>query len=67
MTMRYCVQIGDSHPTRGKSRRDDLATFAEVNTIYNNWNTDSEVSKLNALLAYEKVEISENSAVFLNA
>ncbi|MCP5469873.1 MAG: FAD:protein FMN transferase [Chlamydiales bacterium] len=40
-------------------------TFKQVDQIFNNWNQDSEISKLNQLPAYQRVEISSELATLL--
>lgn len=39
--------------------------FDEIDRIYNNWNPLSEISRVNQLSAYERMEISEELACFL--
>ncbi len=64
MTMAYCVQIGDLKPDLDAVEAVILSTFCEINEIYNNWNPESEVSKLNALPAGEKRQLSSALAAF---
>lgn len=40
-------------------------TFKQVNQTFNNWNPKSEISKLNQLPAFERVEISNELALLL--
>ena len=60
MTMPYNITIG--HPLDKKEKLHIQATidttFEKINTIYNNWNPNSEISKLNNLPANESVELS---------
>lgn len=67
MTIPYCVQVGDrlSDEQTVQIQRLILDTFAEVNTIYNNWNPDSEVSRLGTLAAHQSIELSEPLTAFL--
>ena len=41
-------------------------TFREIDRIYNNWNPNSEVSKINRLKAYEIISISPELDYFLH-
>lgn len=65
MTMGYSVQIGDLHPDLDTVEAVILSTFSQINQIYNNWNPESEVSKLNALPAGQKRRLSSDLAAFL--
>ena len=67
MTIDYCVQIGDPLSKEEKNTIEHLitTTFLEVHQIYNNWNPDSEISKLNALSAHQKVSLSKKLASLL--
>lgn len=40
-------------------------TFAQINAIYNNWNPESEISKLNRLPAHTQVALSDELFGFL--
>jgi FAD:protein FMN transferase len=67
MTIPYCVKIGE---TLSKKKSDAVETliintFLEINEIYNYWNPESEISKLNRHDAYEKIPISNQLATFL--
>ena len=42
-----------------------LLSFEEINTVYNNWNPDSEISKINKLPANTPQKISKKLALFL--
>jgi FAD:protein FMN transferase len=67
MTIPYCVQIGASLSEKQICTIEGviLETFSEINQIYNNWNPESEISKLNQAPAYEKICLSEKLAAFL--
>lgn len=65
MTIEYAVQVGDAHPDLSQIQRIIDTTFREIDQIYNNWNPYSEVSLLNALPAWQKLELSPQLAVFL--
>lgn len=60
MTIDYRVVIGTSLSSEQKQRVQAIIadTFAEVNTHYNKWNPNSELSRLNRLTSGETVEIS---------
>lgn len=66
MTIDYCIQVGDCLSQEEKSSIEQLiaATFLEIHHIYNNWNPDSEISRLNALPAYQKVPLSKELTSF---
>lgn len=67
MTIDYRILIG--HPLNSKEQeiitQVITTTFDEVNHIYNKWNSQSELSKLNKLKAYEKVKISQELYLLL--
>lgn len=67
MTIPYKVIIGDTLQQQQKTQVLDIITetFAEINTTYNNWNPDSEISLLNELQAYQKIAISTQLYDFL--
>ncbi len=62
MTMRYCIQTGSAKPDLEEIV---VSTFEEVNRVFNNWNPESEISKLNALPAHQKMELSPSLATLL--
>jgi len=67
MTMPYCVEVGKKlslSESRAIVRLID-DTFAEIDAIYNKWNSDSEISQLNRLDAYERKRISKPLAQLL--
>lgn len=54
------------HTTRTKKVEAIIKkTFKQVDQIFNNWNPKSEISKLNQLPAFQRVEISNELAEFL--
>jgi len=67
MTIPYCVQIGKrlSEKDIASIEAIILTVFSEIHQIYNNWNPDSEISKLNSLPAHQKIPISNELAAFL--
>jgi len=68
MTMPYCVKIGavlnDSDQMKVANIIDE--TFHEVNTIYNKWNPDSELSKLNQAKAATLIPLSKKLLTLLH-
>jgi thiamine biosynthesis lipoprotein len=64
MTIPYCIQIGD-HAQSKTIEAIILKTFQEVHQIYNNWNPDSEISRLNTLPAHHPISLSPQLAAFL--
>ncbi len=67
MTMPYRIEIGKELSRDEKIEVHNLidAVFFEIDTIYNKWNPDSELTALNNLKAYEKKTISPKLASFL--
>lgn len=67
MVMSYRLSIGKEVSKQEKAIVEKILreTFEEIDNTYNRWNPNSELSKLNALHAGEKVAISENLAKFL--
>lgn len=67
MGMDYSILIGEplSPAKRAQVQSAIDALFDEVNTVYNNWNPDSEVSRLNALPAHSQVLLSPPLYAFL--
>lgn len=67
MTIPYCIQLSDplSEEQENEIERLILQTFSEVHRLYNNWNPDSEISKLNALEAEKKAPLSPALTEFL--
>lgn len=62
MTMQYKVMVaadGFDSESLKKIEKCIEDTFSEVNQIYNKWNPDSEISKLNLLKAGEKIPLSQ--------
>ncbi|MCH9626409.1 MAG: FAD:protein FMN transferase [Chlamydiales bacterium] len=55
MTMSYCIQVDILKPDLQEIV---LATFEEIYSVFNNWNPESEISKLNALPANQPTELS---------
>lgn len=67
MTIPYCVQIGGTLSEKEIASIETilLSTFSEIHQTYNNWNPDSEISKLNRLAAHQKIPLSTELASFL--
>ena len=67
MTIPYCVQIGDRVNEREAVNIEEIicSTFVEIHQIYNNWNPDSEVSKLNQSPAHHPLPLSKELTQFL--
>jgi FAD:protein FMN transferase len=61
MTIPYLITIGEALSNKKKKEVEEIIhkTFMETDTIYNNWNPNSELSTLNALPALQKQELSE--------
>lgn len=68
MTMDYKIIIGEPLSLEQKSSVKEIIqnTFAEINTIYNKWNPDSEISKLNRLKTGEIATLSPELEQFLS-
>lgn len=60
MTIDYKIIVGAllSDSERLDVEKRIQAVFQEVDSIYNKWNPDSEISRLNRLKAFEKVSLS---------
>jgi FAD:protein FMN transferase len=69
MTIAYCVQIGDrlSDPEIATIEEIIRSTFSHIHQTYDNWNPDSEISKLNHLPANLQVALSLELASFLES
>lgn len=67
MTIPYCLQIGTPLSQKEATAIEVLIlnVFSEIHQIYNNWNPESEISKLNQLAANEKVSLSNSLNSFL--
>ena len=67
MTIPYRIEIGKplTEEQQNEVRGIIETTFGEIDTIYNKWNPDSEISILNRLKANEKRLISAKLAKFL--
>ncbi len=67
MTIPYCIQVGDQLTDEQLKEIQGviLKTFSEINTIYNNWNPDSEVALLGQLPAHQSITLSDSLAAFL--
>lgn len=61
MTIEYRILIGDALSPGDKNSISRIIreTFDEVNRIYNKWNPDSELSRLNRLKAGIKIQLSQ--------
>jgi len=60
MTIDYRILVGSSLTNEEKKNIQEVidTTFHEIDTIYNKWNPDSELSQVNRLPAHTKMEIS---------
>ena len=69
MTMPYCIKIGKTLSKKEKIQVQNIIedTFREVDCIYNNWNPDSEISRLNALKKGEHRLLSNELEMFFLA
>lgn len=67
MGMDYSILIGEPlSPAKRAQVQSVIETlFDEINTTYNNWNPDSEVSQLNALPAHQQILLSPPLYAFL--
>lgn len=65
MTIDYHIIAEVQEKDRNKIQKIIDDTFHEVNQVYNKWNSESELSKLNRLKAKEVVEISKELENFL--
>lgn len=67
MTIDYHITVGHRLDSDDKKKIQAIIdrTFAEIDSIYNKWNPNSEISKLNRLKAYEKVILSDSLFQFL--
>lgn len=68
MTIDYRIIIGADLTNDQEQQVEQAITnvFKEVNAIYNKWNPDSEISKLNGLSSYQTVVLSHQLHSFLN-
>lgn len=68
MTMDYKIIIGEALSLEQRNSVYAIIqnTFAEINTIYNKWNPDSEISKLNRLKAGAVAPLSPELERFLS-
>lgn len=67
MFMNYRILIGSTLNSDSKKRIEGIISdvFNEINTIYNKWNPNSELSKLNRLKSGEHAILSKELARFL--
>jgi thiamine biosynthesis lipoprotein len=67
MTMKYRIVIGDFLSKEKTQVVEQIIqnTFTEINAVYNKWNPDSEISKLNNLKAGETAPLSPELERFL--
>lgn len=67
MSIPYCIQIAEpiKHDQMEQIATVIHETFSEIDRIYNNWNPLSEISHLNALEAYQPIQISYELSEFL--
>jgi len=67
MTIPYRIEIGKPlNATQKQAVQNAIdATFQEINTIYNKWNPESELSQINRLPANQKMTLSNELAAFL--
>lgn len=66
MTMPYCIKVGAKLEKAEKEQIQKIIedSFHEIDGIYNNWNPNSEVSKLNALNKGESRVLSNELVLF---
>lgn len=66
--MPYTITVGENlSPTQQKQLNETInATFSHIDTHFNNYNPQSEVSVLNTLPARQKISISPSMAQFLH-
>ncbi len=62
MTIPYRILLGHSLSEGEKKEVEELIReqFGSIDRIFNNWNPESEVSRLNRARAFEKVELSDD-------
>lgn len=67
MTIPYSIQVGADLDAKEQIIAEQIIreTFEEVDSLYNRWNPDSELSALNRLKAYEKKTLSPKLATLL--
>lgn len=67
MTVPYRIVIGEHLKTDQKRKAQQIIsnTFAEINSRYNQWNPNSEISHLNSLDAYVEAQLSPEMENFL--
>ncbi|CAF24426.1 FAD:protein FMN transferase [Candidatus Protochlamydia amoebophila] len=60
MTVQYRILVGNSVSEVDKIRIQTIidSTFEEIDTIYNKWNPQSEISRLNSLKAFQTIPLS---------
>ncbi len=63
--MAYTVQVGDKNPKGVEALI--VSAFEEIHQIYNNWNPQSEISRFNALPAFQPHTLSKELAAMLLA
>lgn len=68
MTIDYHISIGDRLTSYQKKLIQKIidATFQEIDAIYNKWNPESEISRLNTLPAYTPLTLSPQLGQFLH-
>ncbi len=59
------MQLHILTPRKGNVDAIIKKTFKQINQTFNNWNPKSEISKLNQLLEYQEIEISNELAAML--
>lgn len=67
MTMDYQILVGHEIANQEQDQIEEIIehTFKEIDTIYNKWNPESEISKINRLEANKKLCISAKLESFL--
>lgn len=67
MTIDYRISVGGPLSGQDLQRIEEIiaSTFETVNSVFNNWNPDSEISKLNLLAANTPLLLSEELYEFL--
>lgn len=66
MTLDYHIMVNLNVKDQKKLNEIISSTFREIDCIYNKWNPDSEISKINQLKAHEIISISSELENFLS-
>lgn len=67
MTVPYKIEIGDAISPADQAKIEQVirSTFHEINAVYNKWNPDSEVARINQAEAAVAVPVSKELIAFL--